>query len=90
MAEVPSRAQAAEIARQMRDEGKSYWDRMEEYHTGTHTDYSYDREEKKFKKVESDVIVGSFCNTTWLSEEQLIEEIGKYSLGDLRQAGFNV
>lgn len=90
MAEVLSPAQAAQVARQMRDEGKSYWDLVEEYHTGTNTDYSYDREEKKFKKVETDVIVGSFCNTSWLSEEQLIEEIRKYSPGALRQAGFTL
>jgi hypothetical protein len=88
--DAPSQAQAAEIARQMRDEGKSYWDTWEEYYTGTNTDYSYDKDEKKFKKVEMDVIVGSFCNTYWLSEAEVIDAIRRYSLRDLRESGFTI
>jgi hypothetical protein len=86
----PSMAQAAAIVRQMREEGKSYWDDWEEYYTGTNVDYSYDLEEKKFKRTEADVIVGSFFNTYWLSEAEMIESMQKYSLYELRKAGFNI
>lgn len=88
--DAPNRAQAAEIARQMREEGKSYWDEWEEYHTGTNVDYSFDKDEQKFKKTEADVVVGSFFYKHWLTEEEMIEAMQKYSLSDLRKSGFNI
>lgn len=88
--DAPNRQQAAEIVRQMREEGKSYWDEWEEYYTGTNVDYSFDKEEQRFKKSEADVIVGSFFYKTWLSEAEMIEAMQKYSLLELRKAGFNI
>jgi len=88
--DAPSTSQAAEIVRQMRDEGKSYWDDWEEYYTGTNVDYSFDVEAGKFKRTEIDIIIGSFCNTYWLTEKEIIESMKKYSLYEFRKAGFNI
>jgi len=81
---------AKEVLRQMRDEGKSYWNMMDEYVTGTSTTYSYDKENQTFSRHEIDVIVGSFSNQIPMSEHEMLHYIAKESCGDLRESGFEV
>lgn len=86
----PSRRAALEILRQMREEDKSFWDKWEEYYTGTCKTYSYNKEKNSFWLSEADVIVGSFFNEYPLSEEQMLESVTGFSLSDLRDNGFEV
>lgn len=86
----PNAAQVTEILRQMREEGKSYWDEWEEYYSGTCKTYSYNAEKQSYWLSEADVIVASFFNQYALSEKQMQEFIASRSLYDLRQSGFEV
>ncbi|MEY4930569.1 MAG: hypothetical protein RI909_1293 [Bacteroidota bacterium] len=81
---------AKEALRQMREEGKSYWNLMDEYMTGTSTTYSYDKEIKSFKRHEMDAIVGSFSNHIPMTESEMLSFISQQSLVNLREAGFEV
>jgi hypothetical protein len=81
---------AKEVLRQMREEGKSYWNELDEYNTGTSTTYSYNKEEKSFWRSEFDVIVGSFHNQIPMSENEMLGFVSQQSLGDLRGSGFEV
>lgn len=86
----PNAAQVTEILRQMREEGKSYWDEWEEYYSGTCKTYSYNAEKQSYWLSEADVIVASFFNQYALSEKQMQEFIASRSLYDIRQSGFEV
>jgi hypothetical protein len=81
---------AKEVLRQMRDEGKTYWNELDEYATGTSTTYSYDKEKVSFKRHEMDVIVGSFSNHTPMTESEMLLFIEQQALSDLRDSGFEV
>jgi hypothetical protein len=76
--------------RQMREEGKSYWNEMDEYTTGTSTTYSYNKEKESFWRHEFDVIVGSFSNHIPMSESEMLQFVSQQSLNDLRASGFEV
>ncbi len=86
----PGTAIAREVLRQMREEGKSYWNMMDEYLTGTSTTYSYDKEKQSYSRHEFDVIVGSFSNTYLMTESDMLGFIAQQALVDLREAGFEV
>lgn len=86
----PNAAQLIEILRQMREEGKSYWDQWEEYLSGTCKTYSYNAEKQSYWLSEVDVIVASFFNQYALSEKQMREFIASRSLYDLGQSGFEI
>lgn len=86
----PPRHVAQEILRQMREEGKSFWDEWEEYYHGTCNTYSYNHEMKSYWRTEVDVIVGSFYNEYPMSENEMLEFISGISLNDLRESGFEV
>ena len=79
-----------EVLRQMREEGKSYWNMMDEYTTGTATTYSYDKEKQSFKRHEFDVIVGSFSFDTLMTEDEMFYVMSQQALADLRESGFEV
>ena len=84
----PKRDQTQEILRQMKEEEKSFWDKWEEYYSGTCKTYSYNKEEKSFWYSEADVIVGSFFNEYAMTEKQMYDFISGISLDDLRGNGF--
>jgi hypothetical protein len=84
----PQKDQAREILRQMKEEGKSYWDKWEEYYNGTCKTYSYDQRKKCFWYSETDVIVGSFFNEYSMTEQKMYDFISGVSLDDLRESGF--
>ena len=86
----PGTPLAKEVLRQMREEGKSYWNMMDEYLTGTSTTYSYDKEKRSYSRHEFDVIVGSFSNTYLMTESDMLDFIAQQALVDLREAGFEV
>lgn len=88
--DAPNEIQVTEILRQMREEGKSYWDQWEEYYSGTCKTYSYNAEKQSYWLSEADVIVASFFNQYALSEEQMREFIVSHSRYDLRQSGFEI
>ena len=88
--DAPNEVQITEILRQMRAEGKSYWDEWEEYIEGTNRTYSYNTEKKSYWMVEIDVIAASFCNEYALSVQQVREYLAGISLRDLRKSGFEV
>lgn len=79
-----------EALRQMREEGKSYWNMLDEYSTGTSTTYSYDKEKQSYSRHEFDVIVGSFSNTYLMTESDMLSFLSQQTLPDLRDAGFEV
>ena len=81
---------AKEVLRQMREEGKSYWDRWDEYLSGTSKTYSYNAEEKSYWRHEFDVIVGSFSNDIPMTENEMLQFVSQQSLSDLRESGFEV
>jgi hypothetical protein len=81
---------AREALRQMREEGKSYWNMMDEYTTGTSTTYSYDKEKLSYTRHEVDVIVGSFSNTYLMTENEMLDFLSQQALSDLRDSGFEV
>lgn len=81
---------AKEILRQMRDEGKSYWNEMHEYQTGTSTTYLYNTEQQSFWRDEIDVIVGSFFHKIPMTEDEMRLFISRQSLRDLRESGFEI
>ncbi len=81
---------AKEALRQMREEGKSYWNMMDEYMTGTSTTHSYDKEIKSFKRHEIDVIVGSFSNHIPMTEQEMLSFLSQQNVADLRESGFEV
>jgi hypothetical protein len=84
----PQNDQAAEILRQMKAEGKSFWDKWDEYYSGTSKTYSYNQEKKCFWYTEADVIAASFFNEFPMSEQEMYDFISGVSLGDLRENGF--
>ena len=86
----PGTPLAKEVLRQMREEGKSYWNMMDEYLTGTSTTYSYDKEKQSYSRHEFDVIVGSFSNTYPMTESDMLGFIAQQALVDLRESGFEV
>jgi hypothetical protein len=86
----PGSALAKEVLRQMREEGKSYWNMMDEYLTGTSTTYSFDLEKQSYKRHEIDVIVGSFSNRILMTESEMLSFIAQQAVVDLREAGFEV
>lgn len=86
----PGTAIAREVLRQMREEGKSYWNSMDEYMTGTSTTYSYDIEKQSYKRHEIDVIVGSFSNHILMTESEMVSFISQQAVVDLRDSGFEV
>lgn len=86
----PGTPLAKEVLRQMREEGKSYWNMMDEYLTGTSTTYSYDKEKQSYSRHEFDVIVGSFSNTYLMTESDMLDFIAQQALVDLRESGFEV
>ncbi len=79
-----------EALRQMREEGKTYWNMMDEYTTGTSTTYAYDKEKQSYTRQEFDVIVGSFNNTYLMTEIEMLEFLSGQHLADLRESGFEV
>ncbi len=79
-----------EVLRQMREEGKTYWNMMDEYTTGTSTTYSYDKEKQSYSRHEVDVIVGSFSNHIPMTESEMLGVISQQALSDLRESGFEV
>ena len=85
-----SRILAKEVLRQMREEGKSYWNMMDEYSTGTSITYSYDKEKQSFSRHEMDAIVGSFSNHIPMTESEMLSFISQCHLSDLRESGFEV
>jgi hypothetical protein len=85
----PGRALAIEVLRQMREEGKSYWNMMDEYLTGTSTTYSYEKE-KGYNRHEFDAIVGSFSNNYPMTENEMLEFVSQLAVSDLRESGFEV
>ena len=86
----PGTVVAREVLRQMREEGKSYWNMMDEYLTGTSTTYSYDKEKQSYLRHEIDVIVGSFSNKIPMTEAEMLEFISQQALADLQESGFEV
>jgi hypothetical protein len=85
-----SRMVAVEVLRQMREEGKSYWNMMDEYATGTSTTYSYDKEKQHYKRHEFDVIVGSFSDHIPMTTDEMLSFISQQALSDLKESGFEV
>lgn len=85
-----SRALAIEVLRQMREEGKTYWNMLDEYTTGTSTTYSYDQEKQSYSRHEIDVIVGSFSNHIPMTENEMLSFISQQALPDLQESGFEV
>lgn len=83
-------ALAKEVLRQMRDEGKSFSDRWDEYLTGTSKTYAYNKTDQTFYRNEFDSIVGSFSNDIVMSEAEMLSFISKTPLSDLRESGFEV
>ncbi len=81
---------AKEVLRQMKEEGKSFWSEMEEYNTGICTTYSFNKEKQSFWRNESDVIVGSFNRDIPMSEKEMLLEMSRKHLVDLRKNGFEV
>ena len=81
---------AKEILRQMRDEDKSYWDKWEEYYSGTSKTYSFNQKENSYWFSEIDVIVLSFFNEYPMSEKEMLDFISGVSLNDLRDNGFEI
>jgi hypothetical protein len=88
--DAPAATQTGEILRQMKEEGKSFWDKWEEYYSGTSNTYSFDKEKKCYTHVEIDVIVASFCNEYIMTEAQMEEFVSGLSLHDLRESGFEI
>jgi hypothetical protein len=85
-----SRLLAKEVLRQMRVEGKTYWNEMDEYSTGTSITYSYDKEKQCFSRHEIDAIVGSFSNHILMTENEMLSFISQQHLFDLRESRFEV
>ncbi|NJO92582.1 MAG: hypothetical protein HC831_29165 [Chloroflexia bacterium] len=81
---------AKEILRQMREDGKTFWDEWEEYYSGTSKTYSYNKERKSFWLSEVDVIALSFANQIPLTEKEMLDFISGVSLHDLRGDGFEI
>jgi len=81
---------AKEILRQMREQGKSFWDEWEEYYSGTCKTYSYNKEQKSYWCTEADVVAASFFEEYPLSEEAMLEFIADKSKSDLRGDGFEI
>ena len=81
---------AREVLRQMRDEGKTYWNELEEFNSGTSTTYSYNLEKKSYWRTEIDVIVGSFFNEIPMTEKEMLLQMSRKHLTDLRESGFEV
>jgi hypothetical protein len=86
----PGRTLAKELLRQMREEGKSFWDEWEEYETGTSTTYSFNKEKQSFWRHEFDVIVGSFSNHIPMTENEMLDFISQVELTALRKCKFEV
>lgn len=81
---------AKEILRQMRYEGKTFWDGWEEYYSGTSKTYSFDKKVNSFWLSEIDVIALSFSNQIPMTEQQMLDFIASVSLSDLRKDGFEI
>lgn len=79
---------AKEILRQMRYEGKTFWDEWEEYYSGTSKIYSYNKEKNSYWLSEVDVIALSFSNQIAMTEDEMLDFIAGVSLSDLRSDGF--
>lgn len=88
--DAPKDVQVSEILRQMRDEGKSYWDEWYEYIEGTSRTFSYNKEKQSYWMIEIDVIVASFCNEYAWSEQQMRDYLTSVSLNELRKNGFEI
>ncbi len=86
--DAPSLDQRIEILRQMREEGKTFWDQWYEYYHGTCRTYSYNMEKNCYWLSEADVIVGSFFNEYEMSEDSMLEMLSGISSYDLREDGF--
>jgi hypothetical protein len=81
---------AKEVLRQMREEGKSYWNDMEEFNTGTCTTYLYNTEKQAYERNEIDVIVGSFNRDIPMTEKEMLLHMSRQHLYYLRKSGFEV
>lgn len=81
---------AKEVLRQMREEGKSYWNEMEEFNTGTCTTYLYNTEKQTYERNEIDAIVGSFNNDIPMTEKEMLLHMSRQHLYYLRKSGFEV
>ena len=81
---------AGEILRQMKEEGKTFWDEWEEYYSGTCKIYSFNKEKKSFWRSEVDVIALSFSEEYSMSQAEMIGIISSISLFDLRKSGFEI
>jgi len=88
--DIPDHKLAKEVLRQMREEGKSYRNELDEYNTGTRKTYSYNTEKKSFWRSEFDVIVGSFHNEYAMTEGEMLSFISGQSLFDLRSSNFEI
>lgn len=78
----------AEVLRQMKEEGRSYWDEWEEYYEGTSKTYFYDKDKQSYCMTEIDVIAASFYNEHPMSEEDMKKFVSGKSLHELRSSGF--
>lgn len=81
---------ASEVLRQMQHEGKTYWNLMDEYLTGTSTTYSFNKTENSFWRNETDVIVGSFNNGIPMTRNEMLLIMARQMRGDLRKSGFEI
>ena len=86
----PAGELAVEVLRQMREEGRTFWDRWEEYYSGTSKTYYYEKERGAFCRDEVDVVAASFFDTHEMTEEQMLAFMRAVSLFNLRENGFLV
>lgn len=83
------RTLAKEVLRQMREEGKTFWDEMDEYLTGTSRTYTYNKKDQTFQRDEFDVIVGGGASFP-MSEKEMLDFIAQTDLATLRECKFEV
>lgn len=79
-------AVAKEALRQMREEGKTYWDDSDYSYSKT---YSWDKEKQSFNRYLWDEIIGGGADIE-MTESEMLEFIAQLTLADLREARFEV
>lgn len=79
------------VVRQMKEDGLTYDDFLEEYYNGTNTTYGYNKQTGKYTVTKIDIVAASFFNVEVISVDELKSLLMKNaSLHELREQGFDI
>ena len=88
--QYPDETQVALILKEMKEQGKTFWDEDADYFDGEQRIYKYDKEKGTFCCEICDVIAASYADTHYYSVTGITSILKEFSCYEFREAGFMI